>query len=67
MDWSWYNGNKYPVVEIIDIILAYVTAMSSVPAAGENLAKFLEFLRINKEIQFDNVTIVSHSLGCHGN
>ncbi len=67
VDWNFYNGGQFPVKEAIDVVLSYATAIFAVPTAGEHLAQFFEFLRAHKQIEFSDIKILSHSLGCHGN
>lgn len=66
VDWSFYNGNKFPIAEVIDIIFAYISATLKLHTTGETLAQFFDFLKTHKQIDFSDITILSHSLGCHG-
>ncbi|CAL8118016.1 unnamed protein product [Orchesella dallaii] len=65
IDWGSLSGAEMKKENLLDIILAYIVAFSNCATAGQRIAEFFEFLRVNKQIEFSDMTIISHSLGCH--
>lgn len=58
------------VSEITDLsaplaLAMYPLVLLNVPPAGQRVADFLEFLRVNKNIDQSQVHIIGHSMGAH--
>lgn len=66
VDWSYFNGHFNPIPGLVGLVFGYIDSMIKLPAAGEALAQFLNFLRIHKQIEFSDITFLTHSMGCHG-
>jgi pancreatic triacylglycerol lipase len=65
VDWGKLSGAGLTLGNLLQTASAYITVLGNVGPAGQRLAEFINFLKVNKNIQFADVTIVGHSLGAH--
>jgi len=66
VNWGLLSGSKtLPHANAIVTAAHYTTVLGNVGPAGQRLADFINFLRLNRGIQFSNVHIIGHSLGAH--
>ncbi|ODM91047.1 Phospholipase A1 [Orchesella cincta] len=65
VDWGSLSGAELKKENLLDIIYAYMVAFGNCATAGQRIAEFFQFLRANKQIEFGDITLISHSLGCH--
>ncbi|CAL8104434.1 unnamed protein product [Orchesella dallaii] len=65
LDWGRLSGSGQSLANPLDTVSYYTTVIGNVPEIGQRVADFLNFLQVNKQIQFSDVTVVGHSLGAH--
>jgi hypothetical protein len=65
LDWGRLSGAGLTLGNPLATASAYISALGNVGPVGQRLAEFIEFLRVNKNIQFRDITIIGHSLGAH--
>jgi len=65
LDWGRLSGSGLTLGNPLQTASAYISALGNVAPVGVRVAEFLNFLRENKQIQFNDITIVGHSLGAH--
>ncbi|CAL8104437.1 unnamed protein product [Orchesella dallaii] len=65
LDWGRLSGSGQSLANPLATVTSYQTVMGNVAPIGQRVADFLNFLQVNKQIPFSDVTVVGHSLGAH--
>lgn len=66
VDWQAYSGFGRELQPPEQGLMVYLDVLLvQIPKAAEDLAEFIEFISLNNDISYDDITIVGLSLGCH--
>jgi len=66
VDWSAYSGFGRPINNPEEMLNLYIEVLfKEIPKAADDLADFINFLNEHNGIGFDDVVLISHSMGCH--
>ncbi|ODM91206.1 Phospholipase A1 2 [Orchesella cincta] len=65
LDYGRLSGSGQDLSNPLNTASSYLIVMNNVQPIGERVADFINFLRVNKQIQFSDVTVIGHSLGAH--
>ncbi|CAL8118014.1 unnamed protein product [Orchesella dallaii] len=65
VDWGSLSGAELSIGTPIEMVFSYLVAFANCATAGDRMAEFFQFLRVNGQIEFSDMTVISHSLGCH--